>query len=44
MSGTAWLSVLVNAYAATLFGFGAWSLLLRRYPAATVAPYPSMAT
>ena len=31
--------VLANAYAATLFGYGAWSLLLRRYPAATVAPF-----
>ena len=31
--------VLANAYAATLFGYGAWSMLLRRYPAATVAPF-----
>ena len=27
------------AYAATLFGFGAWGYLLRRYDASTVAPF-----
>jgi O-acetylserine/cysteine efflux transporter len=30
--------VLFQAYAATLFSFSAWAFLLRRYPAATVAP------
>jgi O-acetylserine/cysteine efflux transporter len=30
--------VLFQAYAATLFGFTVWSFLLRRYPAALVAP------
>lgn len=28
-----------NSYAATLIGFGLWSLLLTRYPASTVAPF-----
>jgi len=28
-----------NAYAATLVGFGLWSVLLGRYPASTVAPF-----
>ena len=28
-----------NAYAATLIGFGLWSVLLARYPASTVAPF-----
>lgn len=32
-------AVLFNAWPATLFGFGAWSLLMRRYPAATVTPF-----
>lgn len=27
------------AWVTTLFGFGAWGLLLRRYPASTVAPF-----
>lgn len=39
LSATGLLSILVNAYGATLFGFGAWSFLMRRYPAATVAPF-----
>jgi len=32
-------SVLVVAYAGTLFGFGVWARLLARYSAATVAPF-----
>lgn len=28
-----------NAYAATLIGFGLWSVLLGRYPASTVVPF-----
>ena len=37
-----WLLVGVvgfNAYAATLIGFGLWSVLLSRYPASTVVPF-----
>jgi O-acetylserine/cysteine efflux transporter len=37
-----WLSlgaVLFQAYPTTILGFGIWSLLMRRYPAATVAPF-----
>ena len=33
------LSIAFIVYAATLFGFGVWSMLLGRYPAATVAPF-----
>ena len=33
------LSVLVVAYAGTVFGFGIWSRLLSHYSAATVAPF-----
>jgi O-acetylserine/cysteine efflux transporter len=33
-------AVLFNGYVSTTFGFGAWSLLMRRYPTATVAPFP----
>ena len=32
-------AVLFNAYVTTIFGFGAWSVLMRRYPTATVAPF-----
>lgn len=32
-------TVAFNAYAATLIGFGLWSVLLGRYPASTVAPF-----
>ncbi|MDV3252263.1 EamA family transporter [Devosia sp. BK] len=31
--------VLFNGYAATLVGFGLWSYLLKRYPAALIAPF-----
>jgi O-acetylserine/cysteine efflux transporter len=31
--------VLYQAYPTTLFGFAAWSYLLRRYPTSTVAPF-----
>lgn len=37
-----WLSlgaVLFQAYPTTILGFGIWSLLMRRYPTATVAPF-----
>jgi O-acetylserine/cysteine efflux transporter len=33
------LSVLYTAYLSTLFGYGAWAILLGRYPASTVAPF-----
>jgi O-acetylserine/cysteine efflux transporter len=33
------LSVLFIGWASTVFGYGAWSVLLGRYPASTVAPY-----
>jgi O-acetylserine/cysteine efflux transporter len=32
-------AVLFNAYAVTTFGFGAWSWLMRRHAATTVAPF-----
>ena len=32
-------AVLFNAYVTTIFGFGAWSVLMRRYPTATVVPF-----
>lgn len=32
-------AVLYVGFAATILGFGIWSFLLKRYPAATVAPY-----
>ncbi|HYD58771.1 MAG TPA: EamA family transporter [Noviherbaspirillum sp.] len=37
-----WLSagaVLFQAYPTTILGFGIWSMLMRKYPAATVAPF-----
>ena len=33
-----WLAVLWQAWGNTLFGYGAWSFLLARYPASTIAP------
>ena len=33
------LSIAFNAYGATLIGFGLWSVLLGRHPAATIAPF-----
>lgn len=33
-------AVLFQSYPNTLFGFGVWAMLMRRYPAAIVAPYP----
>lgn len=33
------LVVAFNGYAATLLGFGLWSYLLKRYPAALIAPF-----
>lgn len=32
-------AVLVNAYAANVFGFSAWSILMRHYPTSTVATF-----
>lgn len=32
-------SVLYQAYPNTMFAFGAWAVLMRKYPAATVAPF-----
>ncbi|HTM78461.1 MAG TPA: EamA family transporter [Devosia sp.] len=32
-------SVLYTAYVSTLFGYGAWAVLLGRHPASTVAPF-----
>lgn len=37
--GTTVAAVVFNAYAVTTFGFGAWSYLLRRHSATTVAPF-----
>ncbi|MFF8377059.1 EamA family transporter [Streptomyces sp. NPDC015661] len=42
LRGLDWTGVGVIAYVAwitTVFGFGAWGLLLRRYPASSVAPF-----
>lgn len=36
------LSVLFTAYMSTLFGYGAWAILLSKYPASTVAPFTLM--
>ncbi|MDE2254852.1 MAG: EamA family transporter [Betaproteobacteria bacterium] len=33
------LAVLFQSYPNTLFGFGVWSMLMRRYPAAQIAPF-----
>ena len=39
MSGWAWGAVLYQSYPNTLFGFGVWSMLMRRHAAAELAPY-----
>ena len=39
MDAMSWLVVGVQAYPATLFGFGLWAMLMRRYPAAQIAPF-----
>lgn len=42
LAGVSWKTaavVLFQAYAATVFCFGAWSYLMHRYPTATVAPF-----
>ena len=36
---TTWLVIAFLSYAATLFGLGVWTHLLRLYPASTVAPF-----
>jgi O-acetylserine/cysteine efflux transporter len=38
-SGKTLLTVLFQAYPNTIIGFGIWSMLMRRYPSATVAPF-----
>ncbi len=35
----AWGAILFQSYPNTIFGFAIWSMLMRRYPAATVAPF-----
>ncbi len=42
LSQMSWLSagaVLFQAYPTTILGFGIWSMLMRKYPTATVAPF-----
>ena len=39
MDAMSWLVVGFQAYPATLFGFGLWAMLMRRYPAAQIAPF-----
>ncbi|MDE2503127.1 MAG: EamA family transporter [Burkholderiales bacterium] len=39
MDAASWAVIGFQAYPATLFGFGAWALLMRRYPAAQIAPF-----
>ncbi len=39
LSRTSVAAVLFQAYPTTVFGFGAWSFLMRRYPTATIAPF-----
>jgi O-acetylserine/cysteine efflux transporter len=38
-NGKTLLTVLFQAYPNTIVGFGIWSILMRRYPTATVAPF-----
>ncbi|MDB5933023.1 MAG: eamA-like transporter family protein [Massilia sp.] len=38
-SGKTLMTVLFQAYPNTILGFGIWSMLLRKYPTATVAPF-----
>ena len=39
MNTMSWITVLFQSYPNTLFGFGIWSMLMRRYPASQVAPF-----
>ena len=39
MSWVSFGAIIYLGYVATLFGFGAWSFLLNRYPAATIVPF-----
>ncbi len=39
MDLASWLIVAFQSYPSTLFGFGVWAMLMRRYPAAQVAPF-----
>jgi O-acetylserine/cysteine efflux transporter len=39
ISGLGLASIAFNGYAATLVGFGLWSVLLSRHPASTIAPF-----
>lgn len=38
LSGLAWFSVLFQGWVTTVLGYMAWNTLMRRYPAASVAP------
>ena len=39
MSWVSFGAIICLGYVATLFGFGIWSFLLNRYPAAVVVPF-----
>ena len=39
MNWRAFATVLYQAYPNTMFAFGAWAVLMRKYPAATIAPF-----
>uniref|UniRef100_E6PSE1 Cysteine and O-acetyl-L-serine efflux system n=1 Tax=mine drainage metagenome TaxID=410659 RepID=E6PSE1_9ZZZZ len=39
MNLESWGTVLFQSYPNTLLGFGVWSMLMRRYPAAQIAPF-----
>lgn len=39
MDAVSWLVIAFQSYPATLFGFGVWAMLMRRYPAAQIAPF-----
>jgi O-acetylserine/cysteine efflux transporter len=38
-SGSTLMTLLFQAYPNTLLGFGIWSMLMRKYPTATIAPF-----
>lgn len=39
MDAATWLVIGFQSYPATLFAFGLWAMLMRRYPAAQIAPF-----
>ena len=39
MDAMSWLVIAFQSYPATLFGFCVWAMLMRRYPAAQIAPF-----